>query len=80
MLNVVFAVEGSDVRAAKSTAACMTQEIQPPKVVDLTERVLIWAGLRMREELGCDEFAAFLCKKSVSSRYGVSRKGDLRGK
>ena len=60
MLNVVFTVEGGYVGSTESVPARVTDEIKAPKIVLFAQRVLIWAFIGNRKELGGDNLATFL--------------------
>ena len=51
MLNVVFPLERSDVRPAKSSTTRMTKQIQASKIVGLAEWILVWWLIGNRKEL-----------------------------
>lgn len=62
MLDVVFAIQGSDIGAAKSTSAIETQEIEATEVVSLAQRILSTFILFIvdREEFGSNNVIAVL--------------------
>lgn len=60
VLNVVLAVEGGDVGAAKGAMAGEAEEVETAEVVCFAERVLIRRVVRNWKELGCDNLLAVL--------------------
>lgn len=60
VLDVVFALEGGNVRAAEGLSALVAQQVESAEVVGLAERVLARGLLGDGEELGGDNLAAVL--------------------
>ena len=60
VLNVILAVERSDIRAPERTSTGLAHKVQAPEIVALTERILLAVWLGDGEELGGDNLAAVL--------------------
>lgn len=60
MLDVVLALQRSDVGAAESLSAVVTEQVEPAKVVGLAQGVLARGFVGDGEELGCYDLAAVL--------------------
>ena len=60
MLNVVFALQGSDVGAAEGLTAVVAQQIESAEVVSLAQRILARGLLGDGEEFGGYNLAAVL--------------------
>ena len=71
VLNVVFAIESSDIRAAKGATAVIAKEIESSKVVSLTQRVLVWRLIWNREEFGGDNLVAVLLACQFAMMYNI---------
>lgn len=61
MFDMVFTLQGRDIRAAQSTTTLVTEQIQTSKIVDLAKGILSTAIFPVdREKLGRDNLAAVL--------------------
>lgn len=72
MLNVVFAVERSDVGATQSLSALEAEQVESAKIVGLAQRVLTRGLFGDGEEFRCDNLVAVLRGRSVNALGGVS--------
>jgi len=61
MLNVIFAIQGSDIGTAEGPTTLMAEETQPAEIVLLAKRKLTAAVFGVDwEELGRDNFTTIL--------------------
>lgn len=75
MVDVVLALQGGNVRASKCPSALVAQQIEPPEVVRLAQRILPLAVLVFgREEFGCYDLATVLNPEGrLASRWSMKR-------
>lgn len=74
MLDVVFAVQRSDVRATECTATGVTKQIEASEIIGLAEGILIGRMVGYGKEFGGDDLSAVL-QGIVSNTKSVAAKG-----
>lgn len=78
MLDVVFAIQGGNVRAAQSASAGMAEQVQSAEIIRFAKGVLIRGLLGDREEFRSDDFTAVLDRVSNGSMLHVLTDGRGR--
>lgn len=76
VLNVVFAIEGSDVRAPQRAPTRVAEEVEAAEVVGLTQRVLVRWVIGYGEEFGSDDLATVLEEWSAKTIHQITSHGD----
>jgi hypothetical protein len=80
MLNMVFAIQGCDIRATERATTIVAKESQPAEVVLFTKRKLAAAILGVDwEELGRDYFTTILAFKAFQVKCAFKCSHELTG-
>lgn len=67
MFDMIFAIQGGDVGATKSTTTFVTEQVQTSEIIDFTERVLSATFCFDRKEFRRNDLTTVLYPQSISS-------------